>query len=89
MDQPTPLQELLARALVEVNEKSLRSIVTEAIEARIADYDCKRILNAAVDPLVREIIKHLLETPEVQSVLRSRVNSELLRLASTATLTWR
>lgn len=80
MDEVNRLQELLARVLAAATAEQLREIVAEVVRRHMDSHDCQAVLKAAVEPIVREVAKAVVQEPAVLEQLQARVKSELFRL---------
>jgi hypothetical protein len=89
--QEPPRQEhfarLIAKALGRVEAEELRSIVGSMLRDHLMhSYDCKAIVMAAVDPVIKAVIREVLQEPEMQEALVARARAEVLRLSGRITL---
>ena len=76
------IQMLLAKALGHATEDQLREIVGEMVKQQLQSWDCKKILETAMEPVVKGMVKELLADPEIFQKLRERAEQELRRLIS-------
>ena len=81
-----PIRDLIAGALLKANEDDLRGIVTELVRQLLESHDLTAIFNAALTPVVKQVVDDLLTDPEVSDTLARRVRAELLGRVGGATL---
>jgi len=81
------LRELLARALANVDAEAFRQIIGHQIAVYIHDnYETKKIIDAAIEPVVREMARELAKDPVLMEQLQARVKSQMYAIAAGVTL---
>jgi|HubBroStandDraft_4_1064222.scaffolds.fasta_scaffold00029_19 hypothetical protein len=85
-EKPDRFKELMARALASVEADEFRSIIGESINKCIQDYDMKRLISAAVEPIALQMLKDMLNKPEMVEMIKDRAWAQLRALVMNFTV---
>jgi hypothetical protein len=65
------VRELIAGALLNADEAAVRGLIAELVKQRLEEYDCRKIVEAAVVPVLNEMVKEITGSPDIQASLRA------------------
>ena len=85
-EQDAKFSSIIARALERVDAEELRGVVADVLRDRLGGHDCKQIIEAAIQPVLRQMLAELLKDSSVLQILQDRVRSQAMQLMGNMTL---
>jgi hypothetical protein len=81
------IRELIAAALIDAEEGRLRAIVQEIAKDRLEQYDCRKIIETAITPILTKAVQELILRPDIQAAIAARAEAEAKATANRVKVT--